>query len=186
VSPDLSCWSKAIANGYPLSVLLGSKSTRDGAATAFLSGTYWVQAVPMAASLATLDLIQSTDYLERTTDLGQRLRSGLADCARAHEFELRQSGPVQMPMIQFQDDPELRFSMAFASAMIRRGIYMFPHHNLFICAAMTAEDIAHTIEVADDALAEMSKRRSTIEPHPGLVDLLRGSESPRSRSLEAV
>jgi glutamate-1-semialdehyde 2,1-aminomutase len=173
VKPDLSCWSKAIANGYALSALLGSKRASDGAAKALLSGTYWLQAVPMAASLATLEVIRETNYLEHIVDLGQMLRAGLDERAVAHGFELNQSGPVQMPVIQFKQDQDFRFVMAFASAMIQRGVYILPHHNLFLCAAMTKDDIAQTVDVANDVFADMAKRRSKIEVHPGIMDLNR-------------
>lgn len=173
VNPDLSCWSKAIANGYALSALLGSKRASDGAAQALVSGTFWLQAVPMAASLATLEVIRETNYLEHTVELGQMLRSGLDERAATHGFELSQSGPVQMPLIQFEQDPDFRFVMAFASAMISRGIYILPHHNMFLCAAMTKDDITQTIEVANDVFVDMAKHRSKIEVHPGLADALK-------------
>jgi glutamate-1-semialdehyde 2,1-aminomutase len=176
IRPDLSCWSKAIANGYPLSALLGSRNTRLGASRPLLTGTYWVQAVPMAASSATIDLIRQTDYLEKTIELGEMLRTGLTERAAAHGFELTQTGPVQMPMIQVKNDPDFRFSMAFASALIARGIYMVPYHNLFLCAAMTKDDIRQTISAADDALAEMANRRSEIRPHEPIVERLRQSK----------
>lgn len=166
VKPDLSCWSKAIANGYAVSALLGSNRAREGATKAHVTGTYWLQAVPMAAAIATLDLITSTDYLEHTIALGEMLRAGFHDRARAHGFELSQTGPVQMPMILFKEDPDFRVSMAFMSGLIERGIYMVPNHNLFLCAAMTTDDIHQTIDVADAVLRNMAKRRSSIEPHP--------------------
>lgn len=172
VKPDLSCWSKVIANGYPLSALLGSKQTRNGAAKAYVSGTYWIQAVPMAASLATLDLIRDTNYLEHTVELGEMLRSGLDERATTHGFELSQTGPPQMPMIQFRLDPDIRFAMAFASGMILRGVYVLPYHNLFLCDAMTKDDISQTIDVANDVFADMAKRRTKIEPHPGLMEVV--------------
>lgn len=168
VKPDLSCWSKAIANGYPLSALVGSKNAREGAAQAYLSGTYWIQAVPMAASIATLDLIQRTDYLEHTVELGRMLRAGLDERAAAHGFEMNQTGPVQMPMIQFKQDPDYRLAMAFAESMIQRGVYLLPYHNLFLCAAMNSNDIGQTIEVADAVLSDMARRRLKIQPHAGL------------------
>jgi glutamate-1-semialdehyde 2,1-aminomutase len=177
VRPDLSCWSKAIANGYPLSVLVGSKNTRTGASRALLSGTYWIQAVPMAASLATLQVIRESDYLERMVKLGDMLRSGLSERAKAHGFEMKQTGPVQMPMIQLDHDPDFRYSMAFASGMIGCGIYMVPYHNLFLCAAMTANDIDRTIDAGDRVLADLSARRSEIQPHSTVLQLLTGANS---------
>lgn len=172
VRPDLSCWSKAIANGYALSALLGSKYTRDGASQTFVSGTYWIQAVPMAAAVATLEVIQETNYLEHCVALGRMLRTGLDERAAAHGFQLRQTGPVQMPSILFDEDPDLRLSMAFCSRMMRLGIYIVPHHNLFLCAAMTESDIAETLDAADTALADLAVRRQHIESHRELRRVL--------------
>lgn len=172
VRPDLSCWSKALANGYALSALLGSKNTLAGASKTFVSGTYWIQAVPMAAALATLDVIEHTDYLEHCVALGAMLRAGLEDRATAHGFKLRQTGPVQMPSILFEEDPNLRLSMAFCSRMMRSGIYIVPHHNLFLCAAMREDDIAQTIDAADKALFDMATRREHIQPHRELQRFL--------------
>ncbi len=142
VRPDLSCWSKAIANGYALSAVLGSGRARRGAVDALITGTYWHQAVPMAAGLATLEIIAKTPYLEHPIELGEQLRAGLDREARACNFELNQSGPVQMPHLLFRNDPDLRFAMAFVAGMIGRGIFISALHNIFICAAMTREDIA--------------------------------------------
>jgi glutamate-1-semialdehyde 2,1-aminomutase len=166
VLPDLSCWSKAIANGYPLSAVLGSSRARKGASRIFIAGTYWAQAVPMAAAVATIDVISSTSYLEHTVELGGMLRAGLHQRAVAHGFEIDQTGPVQMPTILFHDDADMRFGMAFTAAMMQRGIYFHAFQNLFICAAMTKADILQTIDAADGAFQELSARRSKIAPHP--------------------
>jgi glutamate-1-semialdehyde 2,1-aminomutase len=132
----------------------------------FVAATYWAQAVPMAAALATLEVIRETNYLEHTIALGQLLRDGLHERAAAHGFELSQTGPVQMPTILFKDDPDLRLDMAFTAAMMQRGIYFHAFQNVFICAAMTKEDIAQTIGVADDAFRDLAGRRFKILPHP--------------------
>jgi glutamate-1-semialdehyde 2,1-aminomutase len=166
VQPDLSCWSKAIANGYPLSAVLGSDHTRKGASKVLVAGTYWLEAVPMAAAVATLKVIKETNYLEHTVELGHLLRIGLDKCAAAHGFTLSQTGPVQMPQILFKNDPDVRYGRAFAGAMIQRGIYIHPLHNLFLCAALTKDDIARTLRAANDAFGDLTKRRSKIEPHP--------------------
>ena len=50
VAPDLSAWSKAIANGYPLAAVLGNDRFRAGAASIFVTGSFWFSAVAMAAA----------------------------------------------------------------------------------------------------------------------------------------
>ncbi len=151
VKPDLSSWGKAIANGHPISALLGADVCRMAAGTIYVTGSYWFSTAPMAASLATLKLIRETDYLERTQALGQRLRAGLDEVAGRHGFALRQTGPAEMPLIMVDDDPTLAKGYFWNQALIKRGVYFHPWHNMFICAAMTEADIDFSVEAADDA-----------------------------------
>lgn len=164
VKPDLSSWGKAIANGHPLSALLGANVCRTAAASIYVTGSYWYSAAPMAASLATLRLIRETDYLERTIALGDQLRIGLQRVALDRGFKLRQSGPSQMPLVMFEDDPTFARGYAWCSALYRRGVYFHPWHNMFICAALTQADIDQTIDAADDALREIGRTKKFEVP----------------------
>ncbi|MFN8643905.1 MAG: aminotransferase class III-fold pyridoxal phosphate-dependent enzyme [Candidatus Binatia bacterium] len=173
VRPDLSTWGKCVANGHPISALLGSDACREGAGGMYATGSFWFAAVPMAAALATLEILRTTDYLERTVALGARLRRGLDAAAARHGFTLRQTGPAQMPQILFADDPDFRIGFAFAAAMLQRGVYTHPWHNMFLCAAMTEADIDLAVHAADAAFAEVRAATGTLEPHPLVARLLR-------------
>jgi glutamate-1-semialdehyde 2,1-aminomutase len=59
VQPDLSAWSKAIANGYALSAVMGNDRFRDAAAQLYATGSFWCGATSMAAALATIDVLQA-------------------------------------------------------------------------------------------------------------------------------
>lgn len=162
VQPDLSTWGKAIANGHPISALLGSDKAREAAQRIYVTGSFWFSAVPMEAAIATLHQIRETDYLERIAHTGQLLRDGLEAQSRNHGFTLRQTGPVQMPQIFFADDPDMRIGYAWTAAAIRRGVYLHPYHNMFINSALTPEDVALTLERTDDAFAELRKTRDGL------------------------
>src|SRR5215469_18060441 len=54
VDPDLSAWSKAIANGRALAAVLGHDAFRGGAQQVFVTGSFWFAATAMAASIATI------------------------------------------------------------------------------------------------------------------------------------
>jgi glutamate-1-semialdehyde 2,1-aminomutase len=171
VEPDLSCWGKCFANGYAISAVLGSNRARDGADAIFATGSFWQSAVPMAAALATLDIIRKGDMIENTVRLGERLRSGLDEVSRRHGFALNQTGPVQMPQVLFDSDPDFRMGFAWTAEMIKRGVYMHPWHNMFLCDAMTDGDIDQTLEAADGAFAVVRTSLATLEPHQPLIDL---------------
>jgi glutamate-1-semialdehyde 2,1-aminomutase len=172
VKPDLSCWGKAIANGYPVSALAGSEKVRNAAGSLYVTGSFWFAAVPMAAGVASLNEISSTDYLEKTERLATAFRAGLAEISRRHGFGLRQTGPAQMPLILFEDDPDYRVGYGWGAEMVKRGIYVHPWHNMFFCSAMTDGDIAQALDVADEAFAALKKGRALLQPHTGLLAML--------------
>lgn len=171
VRPDLSTWGKSFANGHPISALLGSDSARDGAAAIYATGSFWFAAVPMAAAIETLKILQQSDYLEHMVALGEHLRSGLSDAAAAEAFAFRQTGPVQMPLFLFNDDPDFRIGFAWSEAMLSRGVYVHPWHNMFLCQAMTFEDIDMAIAAARDSFAELKSKLPSLQPHPVVMQM---------------
>jgi len=172
VEPDLSTWGKCFANGHAISALLGSNKARNAAAHIYVTGSFWYQAAPMAAALATLKLVRESDYLERIDALGLRLRDGLADRAQAAGFGLRQTGPVTMPLFLFDDDPDLRKGFCWSSAMLERGVYVHPWHNMFLCAAMTEADIDQALDAAEGAFGVLKGAAPTLAPVEKLAFLM--------------
>jgi glutamate-1-semialdehyde 2,1-aminomutase len=165
VAPDLSCWGKAIANGHPISALMGSEKARGAAEKIYATGSYWFAAAAMAASLATLNLIRSTDYLERITRLGDGLRTGLNAQAAAQGFTLRQTGPAQMPLILFDNDPDMRLGYFWSERMVAHGVYVHPWHNMFLSAAMTDANIDFALDAAQQAFAELAEAAPKLGPN---------------------
>jgi glutamate-1-semialdehyde 2,1-aminomutase len=172
VEPDLSTWGKCFANGHAISALLGNNKARKAASHIFVTGSFWFQAAPMAAALATLKLVRESDYLERIDALGLRLRDGLAERADAAGFGLRQTGPVTMPLFLFDDDPDLRKGFCWSSAMLERGVFVHPWHNMFLCAAMTEADIDQALDAAEGAFKVLQDAAPTLAPVEKLAFLL--------------
>ncbi len=162
VEPDLSSWGKCIANGHPISALLGSDKARAAAAKVRATGSFWFQSGPMAAGVVTLDRIMNTPYLENIQRLGASLRAGMADLAARHGAGLRQTGPVTMPMFLFDDDPKLAKGMFWCGQMADRGVYMHPFHNMFISNALTDQDIQITLAAADESFKALASAGSEL------------------------
>jgi glutamate-1-semialdehyde 2,1-aminomutase len=174
VQPDLSTWGKCIANGHPISALLGNDKARAAASSIYVTGSFWFAGAAMAAGIATLKLIRETDYLERIEGLGTRLRDGLAARAQAAGFGFRQTGPVTMPLFLFDDDRDLAKGFAWCSAMLERGVYVHPWHNMFLCAAMSEADIDFALDAAEASFAELRAKAATITPAAKMAFLTAG------------
>jgi glutamate-1-semialdehyde 2,1-aminomutase len=149
VRPDLAAWSKAIANGYALAAVTGGERFRSAASQVFTTGSFWCTSVPMAAAVATLTELRRIDGPERMRAMGQRLRDGLDALAARHRVGIRQSGPVQMPTLLFESDPEWRRGFAFCAEALRHGAYFHPKHNMFLSCAHTEADIDDALAAAD-------------------------------------
>ena len=104
IQPDLSAWGKAIANGEPLSAILGSEPYRAAAASIFVTGSLWYQGAPLAAAIETLDLLAEVDAPALMERMGQLFRDGLAEQSTRYGHALHQTGPAQMPTVMFEDD----------------------------------------------------------------------------------
>src|SRR4051794_9367133 len=79
VRPDLTAWSKSLANGHPLGALMGSEGLRDGARQIFATGSFWMAAAPMAGALATMRELRESDGIATMRRSGERLQQGLRE-----------------------------------------------------------------------------------------------------------
>lgn len=149
VRPDLSAWSKSIANGHSLAAITGNDRFRDAVRGTFSTGSFWTAAVPHAAGVATIRALTRDDGIGHMVAMGDRFRSGMEALSKKHGIGIRQTGPVQMPLVLFEDDAELKKANAFCSAALRAGAYFHPKHNMFLCTAHQAADIDAALVAAD-------------------------------------
>ena len=124
--PDLICFSKAMANGYPISACVGRKELMNAASKVFFTGSFWMSAVPMAAALATLKEMVRTDAITKINRMGTLLMNGLREIGERHGLEIITSGPPSIPYIRFADDPNLYLNQIFCSEVTRRGSFFHP------------------------------------------------------------
>lgn len=147
---DLSCFGKAMANGYPIAVATGRAGLKAAAEKVYFTGTHFFSGVPFAAAIATIDEIQASGAIEKIDQMGRLLMAGLQDAAAAVGVKVRLTGPPAMPFMTFADDSTFEKNRFFCGECARRGIFFHPHHNWFVCAAVTEADIRQTLEVAHE------------------------------------
>jgi glutamate-1-semialdehyde 2,1-aminomutase len=148
VAPDLSAWSKAIANGYPLAAVLGSAPYAEAAARIFVTGSFWFQSVPMAAAVATITAVREEGAVPAMTRTGTLLREGLDREAAEAGVRISQTGPVQIPNLSFPGDENHARAFAFCAAAADHGAIFHPRHNWFLSAAHTESDIERALAAA--------------------------------------
>jgi glutamate-1-semialdehyde aminotransferase len=135
VRADLACFSKAVANGMPISLLTGRKDVmslleRD----VFFFTTFGGEALSLAAAKATIEEIRAKDVPAHLARLGRRLKDGYDAIAR--ELSLGDVtacvGPDCRTMVTFAPaagDPLLLKSLV-QQELLRRGVLWQGFHNL--------------------------------------------------------
>jgi len=63
-----------------------------------------------------------------------------------------------MPLVMFEDDPELKKGMLFCQEALRRGVFLHQNHTMFLSVAHTAGDIDQALDATDAALDAVAKR----------------------------
>ena len=158
MQPDLSTYCKAIANGYALSACVGREAFRSAAERVFFTGSYFTSGVPMAAALSCLKELQAIGAVEHMRNVGTMLCRGLEEQARSHGLAITVSGPPALPFMSFKDDPGFERNKVFGATCAARGVYVHPHHNWFLSAAHTEQDIRRTLDVTDVAFKEVRQQ----------------------------
>ena len=106
VDADLCTFAKAVANGYPISVLAGrEKIMRKIGRGVAHGGTYTAHPVSLAAAHKTLQILDETDALERIAQYGTRLRSGMSAILKVRGIAHSFVGHPSMSGLYFAHEP---------------------------------------------------------------------------------
>ena len=107
VRPDMVVMAKAIASGMPLSGIMARRELIELFPPGAHGGTYGGNAVACAAALATLDVIEEEELIERSRVLGERLLAGLREAASGHACIAEVRGRGLMVGVEFAEPETL-------------------------------------------------------------------------------
>ena len=159
ISPDLAVYSKAIANGMPVSVLTGKEEImRLLNKDVFFFTTFGGEALSLAAVVATIDEIVEKNVPEYLFRQGKKLKTGYNQIAEFLDMEYTKCiGYDVRTIVTF--DPEtanpLEMKSLVQQEMIKRGILWGGFHNM--CFSHTDEDIKYTLSAYQDVLQILKK-----------------------------
>jgi glutamate-1-semialdehyde aminotransferase len=161
VTPDLTCIGKAMANGYPISAVVGVKRVMQVLEDkVFLSSTFFPNSDAQVAALKTIEILERDHVLDRIREKGTRFGDRVAQVVKASGLPVTFSGTPWMPYITFDPDPEKRYKvlrLEFYTQLIRRGVFLQPFHHGYICYRHSDEDLDRSVHAIQESLAELKK-----------------------------
>lgn len=153
VDADITILGKGIANGFPISLLLGIESILNSP-HAFNQGTFSSERVSLGVTLATIDAIVEGNLNELMTVMGSFFITEMNKVFRENSLEaVVQAVPWShptMPFLEFSKDILLRERKQFFNCMFDAGIAWYMNHMCFISAA-------HDREILSEALQRISE-----------------------------
>lgn len=165
IVPDLSVFAKAMGSGYPISAVVGKYEWMEQIEKSKVihAGTMNSSCPMIAASLATLRVLERDNPYPKMFALGRRLMTGLRNAAEKSGQHLIVAGPGPMFAIAFGGEGRMqdyrdtlktdRLQLSrFIAAMHDRNIRIIGRGLWYISAAHTEEDIDHAIEAATEVL----------------------------------
>jgi glutamate-1-semialdehyde 2,1-aminomutase len=168
VTPDLTAFGKALGNGYTIAGLAGRAELMDLLGTKVtIDGTYYANPYALAAGIATFDILHDGG-VERLWQLGERLRTGLAEAIRDSGVTANVTGIGSgwimnwraQPPVTFREavDADLERGELFRQAMLDAGILLPPYviTDCRISLAFSDDDIDETIEAARRAFRQVA------------------------------
>lgn len=178
VTPDISTFGKAVANGYPMGVIAGKKKYLDYFAhpeksqRVLIAGTYNAHPLTTVAGIATLKKLASPKYgvYEHVYKLGETLEEGLKDIFDRFNTPYYISRKGSGFCIYFMDHEPRDFhdiakhhnfelDKQYRLELIKQGIYNFPLpiKQGSISFAFTMRDIEETIDKTKAVVSALFK-----------------------------
>lgn len=135
VTPDLSTFGKGMANGYPLSAIVGRRDLMLVLEKAFFTGTFGGELLSLTAAKVVLERIKNTDVLARIAAKGERLTemvNAVIERTGATDILTLSGHPSWMFLIWNASLGEALtdLKILFMQEMSKRGVLMIASHNV--------------------------------------------------------
>jgi glutamate-1-semialdehyde aminotransferase len=162
VTPDLVVLGKGMANGYAISVVTGKADVMMAAAQKlFISSTFFPNSDGYIAALKTIEILERDQVLPKIWEKGGRFLKKIQAVIDKYDVGAELTGVAPMFYVTFKkDETDTHRGRRddFYTQLIRRGIFLHPHHHGYISYRHTEEDLDKTIQAMDEAMAYVQEK----------------------------
>ena len=136
IKPDIAMFSKAIGNGYPISIVVGKKKIMKSAENSFISSTYWSERLGYVAALATLKEMKRIKSWNRTSFMGKFIKKKWKEISKKHSIDIViNDGIDSIPSFDFKYNKEflkkfLIKEMLKKNILASNYIFVSTQHNI--------------------------------------------------------
>ena len=153
VTPDMSVFGKALANGFATAVVVGKKEIMDEVSDVWVAATFHGEVSLVGAAIATIQELEATDGVAFMWKQGEKLLDGYREMTERLGIDCTRIGGIgPMPFFGLNSESGEKFRKTFYEATLDGGLYLPEGHIWFMSISHTDEDVAKTLSVSEDAL----------------------------------
>ena len=173
VTPDLATFGKAMANGMPLSAIVGKREFMQLLEEVFFSFTFGGEVLSLAASIATINEIREKNVLDFVWRQGDKLQQGYNALAKTYGLETVTEcvGYHPRTIVDFRGktpQDSLILKSIFQQEMIKRGV-LFTAYNA-LSYSHKDKEIDLILNATDESMKILKKALESQQPQ----DMLEG------------
>ena len=155
ITPDFATFGKGIANGYPLSAIVGSNEIMQKMEDIFFSGTFGGETLSLAAANAVIDKHKNHDVIGHLVKIGKYLMKQLQELLDEKDLNdiFIVTGHPSWSFLQIKQQERyttFEIKTLFLQEVFKRGILTLGSHN--ISFSHTKDDIDKLIVVYTEVL----------------------------------
>ena len=159
VTPDLSCFGKGIANGFPISVIAGKREIMEGFKDVFFSGTFGGELLSLTAANVVLDKVNEDRVIPELYRIGNAIQQGLMSEISHNKYEfVNLSGNPTWTFLNWtlnSDALQNQVKTYFLQEMFRRGILVLSTNN--ITTTLSQKDISKILTAYAEVFGAISQ-----------------------------
>jgi glutamate-1-semialdehyde aminotransferase len=158
VTPDLTALGKGIANGHPLSAVVGKREIMNEMENIFFSGTFGGELLSLASAKATIELYKKIDVCAELNFIGSTLATGLKQIITDLEMEsvLEISGHPTWLFLLWKSaygQPVENIKAFFLQEMFKSGVLILSTHNVSL--SLKEKDIDKVLVAYEATLSKL-------------------------------
>ncbi|MEN9327915.1 MAG: hypothetical protein RI947_723 [Candidatus Parcubacteria bacterium] len=160
VTPDITCIAKALANGAPLSAVVGSAEIMDSTEDVITSMTYGEETLAIASAIATLDVLIREPVVDHIWKLGKLFQQKYNTLTKKYNVPSECIGLPPRMELTFTDSAvasRLHLKSYMLQESAKQGILF--GNMIFINYSHTDEQISKALAVCETIFQKISKAK---------------------------
>jgi len=160
VTPDLTTLGKGIANGYPLSAIVGKREIMKEIENIFFSGTFGGELLSLAAAKTVIQMHLNFDITGRITSVGSKIALELQKIINSYKMEefLHISGHPTWKFLNWEGNEKFNTQVIktyFMQEMFKKGVLVLSTHNNSL--SLTEKISEQVINIYGEVISDLSK-----------------------------